>query len=302
MALVTRSNIPTLLRPGLAAVFGDWNTYPDLYKDVYQLFRSDKATEYTMEMQGLGLGQIKQDGAAVAMGTLGQAYLTSFTHQYYGIGVQLSRGFVTDNLYESQFPQMSLQLRMSLQNLRNINGMFQFNNAFNTQSLVSDGQPLCSTAHPIATGTLANTFNNPVSLTESSLEDAITIIKQWQNYAGLTVNISPKALLVPPKLSYQASRILNSSYRTGTANNDINSIAHDKYFPGGYIVNPFLNNPYNWFILTNEPAGLRMYVREDLNIDYIMDPTTDNSTIRAIERYSFGTSDWRAVWGAAGAA
>lgn len=299
---MTRSNWPTLLRPGLDAVFGDWNTYPDLYKDVYQIFKSDKAVEYTMEMQGLGLASLKNDGSPINMGSMQQGYLTSFSHNFYGIGLQYSRASLEDNLYDAEFPQNALQFRMSLQNLRNINAMYQFNNAFNSNSQVSDGQPLCSTAHPIATGTLANTFTNPVSLTESSLEDAITVIKQWQNLAGLTININPKAIMVPPKLAYQASRILNSAYRTGTSNNDINAISHDKYFPGGIIVNPFLTNPYNWFILTNEPAALRMYQRSPLDIDFILDPVTDNSTIRAVERYSFGTSNWRAVWGAAGAA
>jgi hypothetical protein len=302
MALINRSNIPSLLRPGLKTVFGNYNTYPDLYKDVYAILKSDKATEYDMEMQGLGLAQIKQDGAPITMGTMQQGYLSVYSHQFYGIGFQISRGAVEDDLYESEFPQQALQLRTSLQTLRNVNGMFQFNNAFNAQSQVSDGQPLCSVNHPIQGGVLANTFNNPVGLTESAIEEAITVMKQWKNLAGLNINVSPMKLLVPPKLGFQAARILKSSFRTGTANNDINAIVHDKYLPGGYIINPFLSNPYNWYILTDEPNGFKMFQRTNLDIDFIMDPITDNTTVRAVERYSMGCSNWRAIFGVNGTA
>lgn len=302
MAQINRSNLPSLLRPGLKTVFWNYNTYPDLYKDIYEIFRSDKAVEYDLEMQGLGLAQIKQDGSPVAMGTMQQGYTTSYLHQFYGIGFQITRGAMEDNLYEAEFPQQALQLRTSLQNLRNVNGIYQFNNAFNSNSMVSDGQPLCSTAHPIQGSTLANTFNNPVGLTESALEDAITIMKQWKNLAGLNINTSAIKLLVAPKLGFQAARILKSSYRTGTANNDINAIVHDKYLPGGYIINPFLSNPYNWFILTDEPNGFKMFQRSNLDISWITDPVTDNTTVRAIERYSFGCSNWRATFGVQGTA
>jgi hypothetical protein len=300
MALVTRSNIPSELRPGLAAVFGDWNTYPDLFKRIYKIHHSSMAVEYDVEMQGLGLGKIKQDGAPVAQGNLQQAYTTSYFHQFYGISVSLSRGMIEDNLYESEFPQIALQLRNSLSTLRNINSMYQFNNAFNEQSQVSNGQPLCSTAQPIATGTLANTFDNQVGLTESAIEEAITLIKQWLSQSGLNINLNPESILVPTRLQFQASRILNSAFRTGTGNNDINAISHGKYLPGGMIVNPFLTNPYNWFIITDESPSFKMYQRSNLDIDFIMDPLTDNTTIRAVERYSFGCSNWRGVFGVQG--
>lgn len=301
MALINRSNIPTLLRPGLAAVFGDYNTYPALWKDIYTQHRSNKAVEYEMEMQGLPLAQIKSDGAPVAMGSMQQAYETSYINQYYGIGFQITRAAIMDNQYQSDFPQQSLQLRNSLDTLKNINGAYMFNNAFTQASTVSDGQPLCSTTHPISTGTLANTFNNGVQLNEAALEDAITLIKSWSNVAGLKINLNSIKLLVPQSRAFDAARILKSEYRTGTGNNDINAIVHDKYMPGGYIVNQFITNPNYWFILTDEPNGFKYYLRESLDIDFITDVTTDNMTVRAIERYSFGCSNWRAVFGSQGA-
>lgn len=301
MAIINRSNIPTLLRPGLAAVFGDYNIYPALWKDIYSQHRSDKAVEYEMEMQGLPLAQIKADGAPTSTGTMGQAYETSYVNQYYSTGFVITRAAILDNQYQSEFPRQSMQLRNSLDTLKNINAAYIFNNAFNAASTVSDGQSLCSTAHPIQTGVLANTFTNGVQFNEAAVEDAITLIKSWAGFSGLKINLNSIKALVPQSRAFDAARIFKSEFRTGTANNDINAIVHDKYMPGGYIVNQFLTNPNAWFILTDEPNGFKFYLRENLDIDFITDVVTDNVTVRAIERYAFGCSNWRATFGSQGA-
>ena len=301
MALITRSNIPSLLRPGLASVFADYNVYPALWKDIYSVHRSDKAVEYELEMQGLGLAQLKADGSPVAQSSMQQGYQTQYVMNYYGISFNISRAAVKDNLYQNQFPQQALELRNSLDTLKNINAMYQFNNAFNINSTVSDGQPLCSTAHPIATGYLANTFTNGVQFNEAAVEDAITLIKTWQNLAGLQINLSSVKALVPQSRAFDAARIFKGQDRTETANREINAIVHDKYMPGGYVINQFITNPNYWFILTDEPHGFKYYLRENLDIDFKTDPDTDNTKVRAIERYAFGCSNWRAVFGSQGA-
>lgn len=301
MAQINRSNIPSLLRPGLADVFVDWNVYPALWKDIFKVHRSDKAVEYDLEMQSIGLAQKKEDGSPAYNDSFNQGYETAYVHQYYATSFTITRAAILDNLYQAQFPQQALQLRRSLETLKNINGAFIFNNAFNAQSTVSDGQPLCSTQHPIATGTLANTFTNGVGFTESAVEDAITMIKSWYDLAGLQINLSSVKALVPQSRAFDAARIFKSEYRTQTANNDINAIVHDKYMPGGYIVNQFITNPNYWFILTDEQHGFKYYLRENLDIDFITDVVTDNVTVRALERYSFGCSNWRAVFGSQGA-
>lgn len=300
MALITRSNITSLLRPGLADVFADWNTYPALWKDVFKVYRSDMAAEYDLEMATLGLAGKKLDGGPVPTGSFSQGYTTKYLHEYFGIAFQITRAAKMDNLYQAQFPQQAKQLRMSLETLKNINGMFVFNNAFNPAIAVSDGQPLCSTAHPINSGSLSNAFTNGVGFNEAAVEDAITVIRGWRNLGGLQIDTKSVKCLVPQQLAFQAARLFKSEYRTGTANNDINAIVHDKYMPGGYIVNQYLTNPNNWFILTDNPNGFKYYLRENLDIDFITDPMTDNTSVRAIERYSFGCSNWRAVFGCQG--
>ncbi|MEN9916130.1 MAG: hypothetical protein RLY40_62 [Pseudomonadota bacterium] len=297
---INHSYIPSLLRPDLADVFGNWNTYDALWKKVYKQFRSEKAAEYDMEMQGLGLAQPKNDGSPVASSYFQQANMTSYVHQYYGLSFAITRAAIMDNLYKSQFPQQAMQLRNSLETLKNMNATYIFNNAFNSNSTVSDGKSLCATDHPISTGTLANTFTNQVGFTEAAVEDAISLIRSWQNVAGLQIDVNTIKVLTPPKLGFQAARIFKSEYQTDTGNNNINALVHDKYMPGGYIINPFLTNPNNWFILTDEPNGFKYYLRENLDIDFVTDVLADIITVRAIERYCFGCSNWRAVFGVRG--
>jgi hypothetical protein len=299
--IINRSSIPALLRPGLDTVFFDYNQYPALWKEIYKTYRSDKAVEYVMEMQGLPLAQIKQDGAPSFVGSMQQGYQTSFVHQYYAIAFQITRAAIKDNQYKEDFPQQALQTRNSLETLKNINGALIFNNAFNIRSMVSDGKPMCATDHPIATGTLANTFSNGVQLNESAIEDAITIIKGWRTLAGIQMNLNSFKLLVPQARAFDASRIINSDLRSGTGNNDINVLRHDRYMPGGVTVNQFLTNPKSWFILTDSDEGFRHYVREEVDHDFLPDLLTGNITSRSMERYSFGCANWRAVFGATGA-
>lgn len=297
---INRSNFQSLLRPGLRTVFADYNMYPALWKQIYSQHRSDKAVEYEMEMQGLPLGQIKADGSPVFSGSMQQAYQSSYVNQYYGISFQITRAAIMDNQYQSEFPQQSMQLRNSLDTLKNVNGAFLFNNAFTSASTGSDGQPFCSTEHPIATGKLANTFANGVQFNEAAVEDAISLIKSWSNVAGLKINLNSIKALVPQSRAFDAARIFKSEFRTGTGTNDINAIVHDKYMPGGYVINQFITNPNYWFILTDEANGFKYFLRENLDIDFNTDIVTDNVTVRAIERYCFGYSNWRAGFGSTG--
>lgn len=301
MATINRSYIQSLLRPGAYSIFGNYDVYPDLWKELYSQHKSDKAVEYVIEMQGLGLGQLKPEGNPVALGEMKQFQESAFINQTYGIGFVITREALKDNQYPDQFPQQALNLRTSLSTVKNTNAAALFNNAFNALSTGADGSSLASTTHATAIGTLSNTFTDNPGLNESSIEDAITIIKGWTNAAGLRINTNALKLLVPTAGGFQASRLLNSQYRMDTGDNTISAIVHDKYIPGGFVSNQFILNPKFWGLLTDEPNGLMYFSKEPLDIDFLTDPLTDNVTVRAIERYSFGYANWRCGFFALGA-
>jgi hypothetical protein len=283
------------------AVFFNLNVYPDLWKEVYTQHKAERAVEYDIELQGLGLASEKPEGAPVSMSQMNELYKTHYITTTYGIGFQITREAIEDNVYKQQFPQQALNLRSSLSTVKNVNGAYLFNNAFNANSIGADGQPLCSTQHPTAAGFVANTFNVNVGLNESSLEDAITGIKGFTNAAGLKINTSPVKLIVPQAAAFKASRLLNSAYTPDSGNNAINAIVHDKWIPGGIHVNQFILNPNLWGVLTDEIQGFKYYSRTPIDIDFITDIGIDAVTVRAVERYAMGYTNFRCFWGSIGA-
>ena len=298
---INTSQIQQLLRPGLAEVFGDYPMYPAEYTEFFETKSSDKAVEIEVEMKLLGLASTKAEGAATQFQDMGQRVISTYYHRYTSVGFIITRQAMKDNLYESQFPQQAQSLRASMMQSKEVNGAAVLNNGFNAAFPGGDGVALFSTAHPIDTGTFANTPAVQTDLNEASLQDAITAISQLRDQAGLITMTKPVKLIVPPQLQFTADRLLHSQFRTSTANNDINAIYNIGAVPGGYKVNHFLTDVNAWFLCTDAPNGLKHYVREKLETDVFTDFTTSNLLAKAIERYSFGWSNSRGMYASSGA-
>jgi hypothetical protein len=178
-----------------------------------------------------------------------------------------------------------------------------YNRAFNSTYKGGDGVAMCSTAHPnTAGGTFSNKPAVDVDLSEAALEDAVIQIMGFQNDRGLLVAIQPNSLHIPRQEIFNAQRILNSNYQTGNANNDINVISTGKYIPGGFKVNHYFSAPHAWFIRNTLPGGtgMKYYERHAVTFDQDNDFDTMNAKAKGYERYSFGWSDPRAVYGSNG--
>lgn len=297
---INTAQIQQLLRPGLAEVFGDYPMYPAEYTEIFSINDSDKAVEIEVEMKLLGLAATKAEGAPTQFQDMGQRVISTYYHRYTSVGFIITRQAMKDNLYESQFPQQAQSLRNSMLQSKEVNGASVFNNGFSSSFPGGDGVALFSTAHPIDTGTFANTPTVQVDLNEASLQDAIVSVSLFRDQAGLICMTKPTKLIAPSQLQFTADRILHSQFRVGTANNDINAIYNIGAVPGGYRVNHFLTDTNAWFLLTDAPNGLKHYVREALETDVFTDFTTKSLLASAIERYSFGWSNSRGAFGSSG--
>ena len=300
MAIITLQSIQNLLRPGLAAVFGDYLVYPDQWKEIFTSHVSNKAVEYEVEMRLLPMAQFKPDGGAVIYGDMAQQYTTSYFHRNFGIGFQITANTIRDNLYKDSWPRATESGKDSMRQAKNIEGAAVLNNGFNVNYPVSDGQPLYSTVHPVNGNVVPNTFALPTQLNETSLQDALIGIQKFLNAAGLRIALQSEKLIVPPELQFTANVLLESKYRTTTANNDISAIYNLSSVPMGYRTNQFLTSPSAFFLNTNESNGFKYYERDPLTIDMFTDTTTRNLNVTFVERYSFGCSNWRASFGSQG--
>jgi len=301
MAMNT-GDIVSLLRPGLQSVWGQMPTYPAQWTEIYKTYRSEKYQEIDVEMKFLGLADIKPEGANYASDTMAQRVITSYIMKRVGLAFEMTRESFEDNLYKTQFPQQVMSLHQSLSITKDILGTSVLNNAFNTGALLGDGQPLCSNNHPIDGGVYSNSLagNANVDFSEAGLEAAIIAIQKLPMQSGILAQVMPKKLIVPRELQFAASRLLNSQFRTDTANNDISAVYHGDYIPQGYRVNQYLLSPTAWFILTDANNGMKHFQRTNVSTDVYVNPDNDNIKCKADERYAFGCSNARAIFGSPG--
>lgn len=297
---INTGEIESLLRPGLAAVFGEYDMYPSEWSEIFDVYESDKDVEKEVEMKFLGLAQIREEGSPTAVDTMGQRIITTYHHQYVALSFIITRQAIMDNLYKTRFPMQARALRDSLAQTKERLGAAILNNGFSPSYPVGDGQPLFSTQHPIDGGVYPNRPAIPADLTEGSLESALITIGQFKNQAGLIIKTMATKLVVPSKNQFVSERLLGSAYRTQTANNDISAVYNLSSVPQGYRVNHFLTLGNSWYLLTDAPNGFKHYIRERIETDVYTDFSTDNISAKAVERYSFGVSNPRAAYGSPG--
>lgn len=297
---INTTQIANLLRPGMAAVFGDYPSYPSQWSEIFETYQSDKAVEIEVEMKFLGLAQLRPEGSPTAIDTMGQRYVTQYQSRYVALSFNITRAAIMDNLYKTKFPMMVKSLKKSMAQTKEILGAGILNNGFNAAYPIADGQPLFSTAHPVDGGTVANTPTVQADLNEASLEAGIIAIRQFRDQANLICMTQPQKLIVGPQGEFAATRLLNSSFRTQTPNNDISAVYNNSSVPKGYRVNQFITLPNAWFLLTDAPDSFKHYVREAIETDMYCCFSTDNIMAKAVERYAFGVSNFRGAYGSNG--
>jgi len=297
---VNLSQIRDLLLPGLRGVEGKYEMISSQYDKIFTKHESKMALERTAEMRYLGLAQLKTEGGQTAFDSnAGERFVWNQEHTEIALGYAITRKAIDDNLYKTQFMPSNLGLVESFQQTKEIYGANILNTATTYNSAVGgDGVALCSTAHPIDGGTVANTPTTQVDLNEATLLNAMIAIRaNFKDQAGLKIFARGRKLIIPPQLEPVAIRLTKTELRPGTADNDVNAIMMTAGgLSEGYLVNDFLTSSYAWFLLTNID-GLAYMERIKFETDMQVDFVTDNLLVKGYERYSFGYYNWRAIYG-----
>jgi len=295
---VNLSAIKDLLLPGLRGVEGKYEQIPSQYDKIFTKHESKMALERTAEMRFLGLAQLKTEGGQTAFdNNAGERYVYNQEHTEIALGYAITRKAIDDNLYKTQFMPSNLGLIESFQQTKEIYGANVLNTATTYNAAVGgDGKALVASDHPIDGGTVSN--YSTVELNESTLLNAMIAIRtNFKDQAGLKVFARGRKLIVPPQLEPVAIRLTKTELRPGTADNDVNAIMLTAGgLPEGYMVNDFLTDTNNWFLLTNID-GLSYMERVKFESDMQVDFVTDNLLVKGYERYSFGYYNWRAIYG-----
>jgi len=297
---ISRAQLVKELEPGLNALFGlEYKTYQNEHAEIYEIESSERAFEEEVMLSGFGEAPVKNEGAGVAYDNAQETYTSRYTHETIALAFSLTEEAVEDNLYDRLAARYTKALARSMATTKQVKGAAVLNGAFTT-SVGGDGVVLCSLSHPTLSVNVANTLATAADLSETSLEQALIDIAAFTDERGLKVAVQGLKLVVPKELQFTSDRILKSTLRTSTADNDINAIKNMGLVPEGYTVHHYLTDPDAWFVLTDAPNGMKMFERVAIKTGFEGDFDTGNVRYKARERYSFGYSDFRGIFGSPG--
>ena len=300
---ISRAQLVKELEPGLNALFGlEYKNYENQHTQIYSIESSDRAFEEEVMESGFGEAPVKTEGAGVSYDQAQEVYTARYTHETIALAFSLTEEAVEDNLYDRLSARYTKALARSMAQTKQIKAAAVLNNAFTT-SIGGDGVALCATNHPTLSGpNLSNTLATAADLSETSLEQALIDIAAFTDERGLKIAVQGLKLIIPKELMFTADRIMKSTLRPGTADNDVNAIRNMGMVPQGYVVNNFLTDPDAFFLKTDAPNGMKMFERVSMKTGFEGDFDTGNVRYKARERYSFGFSDPRGLFGSPGAA
>ena len=296
---ISRSQLVKELEPGLNALFGlEYNRYENEHAEIFATETSDRAFEEEVMLSGFGSAPVKSEGAGVTFDQATESFTARYTHETIAMAFAITEEAIEDNLYDRLAGRYTRALARSMANTKQVKAANVLNNAFNSSFTGGDGVELCSRLHPLANGgTLANELATAADLSETSLDIAAFVDER-----GLKIAMQGRKLIIPKELQFTAERIMKSPQRVGTADNDINAMANMGMIPEGYRVNHYLTDTDAFFIMTDAPNGLKQFVRAPIKTAIEGDFDTGNVRFKARERYSFGFSDPRGIFGSPGAA
>ena len=302
---ISRAQLAKELEPGLNALFGmEYNRYEGQHAEIFDTESSDRAFEEEVMLSGFGAAPTKAEGNAVAFDDANEAYTARYNHETVAMAFSITEEAVEDTLYDKLSGRYTRALARSMAHTKQVKAANVLNNAFTAgASAGGDGVALCATDHPLTNGgTFANEPSTAADLNETSLEDALIKIAGFVDERGLIIALRGMKLIIPRQLQFVAERLMASNLRVGTADNDVNAIKSTGMLPGGYTINDYLTDTDAFFIKSDAPNGLKHFERMPLSTAMDPDFDTGNMRYKARERYSFGFSDPRAVFGSPGAA
>jgi len=299
---ISRQQLAKELEPGLNALFGlEYANYENQHLEIFDVENSDRAFEEEVMLSGFANAAVKSEGSAVTFDSAQEAFTSRYTHETVALAFALTEEAIEDNLYDTIATRYTKALARSMANTKQVKAANVLNNAFDSSVKGGDGKELCATDHPVIAGTFKNELSTSADLNETSLEQALIDIAGMVDERGLKIAAKGVKMIIPSELQFTAERLMKTANRVGTADNDINALVSKGMIPQGYVVNNYLTDTDAFFIKTDIPNGLKMFNRAALKTAMEGDFDTGNVRYKARERYSFGFSDPRGIFGSPGA-
>ena len=301
---ISRGQLVKELEPGLNALFGlEYKRYENQHAEIYVTETADRAFEEEVMLSGFANAAVKPEGSGVVFDNAQETYTARYTHETIALAFAITEEAIEDNLYDRLASRYTKALARSMAQTKQVKAVNPLIQGLpSTDNFDSgDGVSLFNTAHPTIAGTVANTLATQADLNETSLEQSLIDIAAMTDERGLKIAARGMKMIIPSELQFTAERLMKSEKRVGTADNDTNAIRSMGMVPQGYVVNNFLTDTDAFYIITDVPNGMKYFQRAAIKTAMEGDFDTGNVRYKARERYSFGVSDYRGIFGVEGA-
>jgi hypothetical protein len=303
MATPMRStDFRSIVEPILNEEFnGIYDQRADEFAEVFKEFKGIPRNYHEEPvLYGFGAAPELPDGTAVTYQSGGVLFIQRYVYKVYGLAFALTKVLVEDGDHIRVGQTYARHLAQSLIETKETLGANIMNRAFNGSYTGGDGVSLVNASHPIANGNFSNVLSTPAALSQTSLEQMLVQIRNAVDNNGKRIRLTPKQIVTGPSNVFQAEVLLKSALRAGTANNDINPVKSMNMLSEGQANLSRITSTTSWFVQTDAPEGLKLATRRGLEKSMEGDFETDSMRYKATERYAFGWTDPRGVYGTAG--
>lgn len=284
--------------PALDEIFFDhYEQAEDPRSKLFNMESTDREIMQKAGVTSLGLLNIVSESQQAPKDSFNQSYSKTYSIQKYAKAIGISDEMIQDDRFD-MISKMVKSLARSSRETQQFTAMNIFNNSFSSEQSW-DAVSIISASHPTEVGNQSN-LQTAADLSYSSLATAEQSFRQFQDGRGKQLLIKPKILLVSESDRQNALEIVQSPYKAGTANNNINALGAD----GGLqvISSPYLTDSDAWFLLSDPmDHGLRIVDRQPLITKMDEDVLAGVLYYKAQYRQALGCDEWRGIVGNQGA-
>lgn len=300
---LTRAQVMLLLEPKLSNIWND--VYPSIpveYTAFVNIRSTKKATVTDYKMGGLGPLRLKGEGENIIYDDIIPGGTVAYTPVRLALGYKVTQEVIDHELY-GQVEKIERGLVKSAVDAQETTAALALNNGFVTtdgdgfEAAGFDGLALFSTAHTRLDGgaVARNRPTTDVDLGVTSFQNALIDIDNMKDERGRPIYSRPQLLIVSPEDRYTAMELLQSEYKPGTANNEINAlkgvtsfmVSHYKTDTDAWMIKSDVHDVN--FIWDTRPRG---GMEEDFDAEIIKR--------KIVEGFAVGHGEWRGWWGSSG--
>lgn len=279
-------------------VMTKYSRFPDQYSEVFRGETTTRSIEQTTEVTGFGQFALVPEADSTRYDDPLPGFAKTYIPAQYSLGFKVSRIAKDDDKF-GVITKLAAELGRSGKETIEVTAASIFNNGFITTGL--DGKALFATDHPlVGGGTQTNKLSYATDPDVTSIQLALTDMRQTVDHRGKKLRIPPKKAIFPSALEFIAAELLGGTDRPDTANRTINAFRRRSGMPSfdSWMVWDYLSDPHAWFLEGEvSDTELRFYWREQFNTVHDVDFDTRSLKTAGWMRFAVGYNGFYGIYG-----